>query len=111
VTSYWWRFVTETSPGVTLLLVGLLAAAPAYSLLRRSARGRARGAIAYLAGLATGVASMVAAAALLQPVVRTAIIVEAGLLSAFFGPFAGMLCAKWQKPTRKKRTPARLSCR
>jgi hypothetical protein len=110
VTSYWWRFVVETSPGVTLLLVGFFAAAPPYSLLKRSARGRARGAIAYLAGLATGVASMVVAAALLRPMVGTAIIAEAGLLSAFFGPFAGMLCAKWRRPARR-RIPARLSCR
>jgi hypothetical protein len=54
---------------------------------------------------------MVVAAALLQPMVRTAIIAEAGLLSAFFGPFAGMLCAKWHKPARKKGAHARLSCR
>jgi hypothetical protein len=60
--------------------------------------------------MATGVASMVVAAALLRPMVGTAIIVEAGLLSAFFGPFAGMLCAKLRRPARR-RTPARLSCR
>jgi hypothetical protein len=96
---------------VTLLLVGFLAAVAPYSLLKRSTRGRARSAVAYLAGLATGIASMLVAAALLQPMVGAAIIAEAGLFGAFFGPFAGMLRAKWQRPARRRRVPARLSCR
>jgi hypothetical protein len=107
VNSYWWRFLAEISPGLTLSLVGLLAAAVAYRLLRQSERGRARSAIAYLAGLITGLALTMVLASLFKPVARTTIVVEAGLLSAFFAPFAGMMVAKWERPARRTRAGAR----
>jgi hypothetical protein len=107
VNSNWWRFLAEIAPGLTLSLVGLLAAAPAYRLLRQSERGRARSAVAYLAGLITGLALTIVLAALLKPVVRTTMVPEAGLLSAFFAPFAGMLLAKWERPTKRNRSNAR----
>jgi hypothetical protein len=103
VNSYWWRFLAEISPGLTLSLVGLLAAAPAYRLLRKSGRGRAQSAVAYLAGLITGLALTMLLASLFKPVARTTMLAEAGLLSAFFAPFAGMLVAKWERPARRNR--------
>jgi hypothetical protein len=108
VSSHWWRFVVEISPGLTLALVGFLAAVPPYSLLRKSGRGRARSAVAYLAGLITGLAAAVIVTALLQPAVARAAIAEAGLFSAFFGPFAGMVRATWERTGRRhRRTAAR----
>jgi hypothetical protein len=106
VSSHWWRFVAEISPGLTLALVGFLAAVPPYSLLRKSGRGRARSAVAYLAGLVTGLASAVVVTALLLPTVGRATIAEAGLFSAFFGPFAGMVRATWERTGRRQRRTA-----
>jgi hypothetical protein len=103
VDNYWWHFLEETSPGVTLSLVGLLAALPAYTLLRQSGAGRARSAVAYLAGLITGLVSTIVLATLLGPLARTTMTAEAGFLSAFFAPFAGMLRAKWQRPAKRSR--------
>jgi predicted lysophospholipase L1 biosynthesis ABC-type transport system permease subunit len=107
VNSYWWRFLAEISPGLTLSLVGLLAATPAYRLLRQSGRGRARSAVAYLAGLITGLALTLALATVFKHIARTTIIAEAGVLSAFFAPFAGMLVAKWERPVRRVRSNVR----
>jgi hypothetical protein len=103
VSSQWWRFVAEISPGITLSLVGFLAAFMPYALLRQSGRGRAREAIAYLSGLAAGLALTVVLAAVFRPVVRANIIAEAGLFASFFGPFAGMARAKWERPRRRAR--------
>jgi hypothetical protein len=103
VNNYWQSFLEATSPGLALALVALLAALPAYSLLRQSERGRARSAIAYLMGLATGLTAAVALSTLLGRLAHVAMVGEAGLVGAFFAPFAGMLCAKWQGPIKLKR--------
>jgi hypothetical protein len=107
VNGQWWRFVAEVSPGLTLSLAGLVAAFAPYFLMRRSGRGRARSAIAYLAGLAAGLIVTAALTIALQPLARSGLIVEAGLFGAFFGPFAGMLRAKWERPARRRRPAAR----
>jgi hypothetical protein len=82
----------------------MLAACPAHTLLRQYGRGRAREAIAYLAGLAAGLA-LTAALLFVFPVVSAGRIAEAGLIGAFFGPFAGMLRAKWERPRRRAGRP------
>jgi hypothetical protein len=106
VNGQWWRFIAEVSPGLTLSLAGLVAAFAPFALMRRSGHGRARSAIAYLAGLAAGLAATVALAVAFEPLARSSPVVEAGLFGAFFGPFAGMLRAKWERPARRRRRPA-----
>ena len=109
MTSQWWRFVAEVSPGLTLCLAGLLAAFVPYALLRQYGRGRACEAIAYLSGLAVGLALTIVLARLFRPLVLPSAIAEAGLFGAFFGPFAGVARAKWEgpPPRRTRRSNAR----
>jgi hypothetical protein len=102
VNSQWWRFVAEVAPGLALCIAGLLAAYVPYTLLRQYGRGRARSAVAYLAGLAAGLGLTVALALVLQAMVPPGVIVEAGLAGAFFGPFAGMARAKWEGPPPRR---------
>jgi hypothetical protein len=115
VTSPWWRFVAEVSPGLTLCLAGFLAAYAPYALLKQYGRGRACEAIAYLAGLAVGLALTVVLARLFQPLAPSSAIAEAGLAGAFFGPFAGLARAKWEGPPPRRgrrasgRSPSRPS--
>ena len=104
--SYWWSFVADVSPGITLSLAGFLAAVPSYVLLRQSERGRARSAVSYLCGLATGLAATGFLTALLHTVTDVDAIVAAGLLGSFLCPFAGLARAKWHGPKRKPRSVA-----
>ena len=75
-------------------LVALLAAGPAFAIMRQGRRGCARSAIAYLAGFFLGLALTVglsfAAAALMRR--RTALF-NAGVTAAFLGPFTGLVHA------------------
>ena len=106
VHSYWWSFVADTAPGVTLSLVGFIAAAPAYVLVRQSERGRARTAIAYLCGLSSGLFATMLLSRLLRWFVEPDAIVEPGVFSSFFFPFVGMARAKWERPRRRSRRAA-----
>jgi fructose-specific phosphotransferase system IIC component len=101
----WWSFVAQVVPGVTLLLVGLIAAAPGYALARQARpprRGRARTAIAYLSGLFAGLFATVLVAWLGQELVEPNAVAGSGLLSAFFCPFVGIARAKWERPRRRQ---------
>lgn len=104
--SHWWSFVADVSPGVALALVGLVAAVPAYVLLRQSSRGRARSAVSYLCGLAAGLAATMFLAALLDTFTDADSLAAAGLLSSFVCPFLGMARAKWEGPRKKSRSVA-----
>lgn len=104
--SYWSSLAVDTSPGLTLAMVAFLAAFPPYTLMRKSSRGRARSAVAYLTGLAIGLASTVLFTLLLRRMVDPAAIIGAGLMGAFFAPFVGMVRAKWERPRRAPRNPA-----
>jgi hypothetical protein len=104
--SYWLRLAVDTSPGLALAMVAFLAAFPPYTLLRKSSRGRARSAVAYLLGLAIGLAATALFAVFLRRAVDPATIIGAGLFGAFFAPFAGMVRAKWERPRRPARNPA-----
>src|SRR5262245_24480601 len=103
--SYWSSLAVETSPGLTLALVAFLAALPPYNVLRQRGRGRARSAIAYLMGLAAGLACTVVLALVLRRLADPAAVIGAGLLAAFFAPFIGMARAKWERPRRPPRNP------
>jgi hypothetical protein len=101
--SSWSGLLIDVSPGVSLALVAVLSAGVAYGLLRQRRRGRARSAIAYLSGLAVGLSATVLLGLLLRSHADMAGICRAGFAGAFFGPFAGMLRAKWEGPARRKR--------
>ena len=100
--------VVDTAPGVALLLIGFIAAAPAYSLVRQSQRGRARSAIAYLSGFLSGLLVTVVLLQLGHALVEPDAIIGPGLFSSFFCPFAGIARAKWQGPRKRpRRAPGR----
>ena len=101
--SYVSSSVSDVSPGLALAVVALLAAVPPYLALCQSARGRARSAVGYLLGLATGLAATVVSVVALRAHADAQAIVAAGFLASFFSPFVGMLRAKW----RRKGRPAR----
>ena len=48
-------FVAEVVPGLVLVASALIAALPAFRVVRQSARGRARGAMAWIFGFTLGV--------------------------------------------------------
>jgi hypothetical protein len=106
VHSHWWSFVAEAAPGVTLSLVGFIAAAPAYVLVRQSERGRARTAIAYLCGLSLGLFATVLLSRLLHWFVEPDAVVGPGVFSSFFFPFVGIARAKWERPRKRSRRAA-----
>lgn len=88
------------------LIAAVLAAIPPYYLLRRTDEGRARTAIAYLAGFAIGLAAVG-----LLPT-RDVLLTQSALLAAFVGPFVGMARARYirqRKLRNRERRRARLS--
>ena len=98
---HWSSLVVDTAPGVALLLTGLIAAAPAYVLVRQSQRGRARSAIAYLSGFTSGLLATVVLLQLGHVLVEPDAIAGPGLLSSFFCPFLGIARAKWEGPRKR----------
>jgi hypothetical protein len=96
---YWSSLASETSPGLALVVAAVLASLASYSLLKHASRGRARSAIAYLSGLILGLSATIA----LAPFADPATVVGPGVLGAFFGPFLGMVRAKWEGPPKRRR--------
>lgn len=103
---YWSSLVAETPPGLALVAVTVLAGLAPYALLKATRRGRARTSLAYLSGLAVGLMATAALAAIASPYRDPGSVIGPGLLGAFFGPFIGMLRAKWEGPARKRRAPS-----
>jgi membrane associated rhomboid family serine protease len=95
-------FVVDAS-ALIAVLVGFAAAVPAYSFTHQTARGRARGAIAYLSGLGIGIAATVALFLVLRKLAFHLTFGEAALAGAFFGPFVGLLSGAWVRTGRKRR--------
>lgn len=100
---YWSSLASETSPGLALVVATVLASLASYSLLKHASRGRARSAISYLSGLILGLFATVAMTIALGPYAEPATVVGPGVLGAFFGPFIGMLRAKWEGPPKRRR--------
>lgn len=101
--TYWSSLVLELAPGITAVTAGILAALPGQSILRQSRRGRARSAIAYLAGLLAGFATTVLLVLTVGKSADSSAVLGGGLLGAFFGPFVGMARAKWLGPAKTPR--------
>ena len=94
----------EAVPGIALVWVTVMAAIPAYVIAVQSRRGRARTAVAYLAGFGAGLAMTLA----LEIVVGSfrpgsPPVAHLGLLGAFVGPFLGIARAAWLRPVRRTR--------
>ena len=103
--TYLLSMASETSPGVVLVVAAVLASVASYSLLRHASRGRARSALSYLCGMATGLVATTSCMMILHPYADPAIMIGPGILGAFFGPFLGMLRAKWEGPPKRRRRP------
>jgi len=98
----WPGFVAAIAPGVTLVLVAVMAALPPHGIMRRSRRGRARSAIAYLSGLVVGLITTTVLSAVLGSFVDdNRALVSAGVLASFFAPFAGAAKALWSRNSAK----------
>ena len=95
-------FVVDTS-ALLAVMVGLVAAFPAYSCMHRSGRGRARSAIAYLSGLAAGILAAVVLFHVLQALALNLTFGGAAFAGAFFGPFCGLFWGAWVRTGRRKR--------
>jgi hypothetical protein len=88
---------------IAFWVVALLAALPAFSIMRQAKRGRARSAIAYLSGFFTGLAATLALC--LMGVAVFAIVgalFKAGVAAAFLGPFTGIVHAKLRRTSRRR---------
>jgi hypothetical protein len=96
---------SEASPGLVLVVAAVLASVASHSLLRHATRGRARSALSYLCGLAAGLAATMLCIVFLRPYADPAIMLGPGILGSFFGPFIGMLRAKWEGPPKRRRRP------
>jgi hypothetical protein len=98
-------FLVDVLPGVVLLMSGYAAALPAFRIVRQSSRGRARTALAWICGFATGLLTMLLFS-LALPLPHAAGSVSAkGIVGAFVGPFVGILYGRWLGPEKKKRRP------
>ena len=95
-------FVVDAS-ALIAVLVGFVAALPAYAFTHQTARGRARGSIAYLSGLGFGILATVFLFLMLQRLAFHLTFGEAALTGAFFGPFVGLLSGAWVRTGRKRR--------
>ena len=86
--------------------VVLLAALPAFSITRQSRRGRARSAIAYLAGFFSGLAATIGLCLALTTWVSPPVAVfNAGAAAAFLGPFTGIVHGKLRRAMRRRPHP------
>ena len=95
-------FVVEVLPGVVLIASGYCAAFAAFRIMRKSSRGRARSALAWVWGFAMGLLAtlLLSIAAAARP---GASVSAQGFLGAFVGPFIGILYGKWVRAEKKKR--------
>ena len=95
---------SDVLPAIAFWLVALLAAVPAFSLMRKRKRGRARSAIAYLAGFFLGLLLTVLLAIAVTSILAVdSPILGAGAAAAFLGPFTGIVHAKLRRPRRRSK--------
>src|SRR5262249_23462250 len=88
---------------VAFWIVALVAAAPAFTIVRQSRRGRARSAVAYLAGFFAGLAASLGLAVAANLLLAAdATVFNAGVTAAFIGPFTGIVHAKLKRSARRR---------
>ena len=94
---------SDLLPAMAFWLVAVLAAAPAFGIVRQGKRGRARSAIAYLAGFFVGLAASVGLALAVAALIATeSPVFNAGVTAAFLGPFTGIVHAKLRRNARRR---------
>jgi len=94
---------SDLLPATAFWLVALLAAGPAFTIMRQGRRGRARSAIAYLAGFFLGLAVTVGlAVAGAWLIAEDCPLFNAGVTAAFLGPFTGLVHAKLGRGARRR---------
>ena len=96
----------ETFPGIALVWITVMAALPAAKIVGRSRHGRARAAVAYLAGFGAGLVMTFALAGIVASMSEdSAELGTLGLLGSFLGPFLGMARASWRRSARRRKAP------
>jgi hypothetical protein len=96
----------ETFPGIALVWITVMAALPAAKIVGRSRHGRARAAVAYLAGFGAGLVMTFALAGIVASMSEdSAELGTLGLLGSFLGPFLGMGRASWRRSPRRRKAP------
>lgn len=98
-------FVVDAS-ALLAVIIGIIAALPAYACTHQSGRGRARSAVGYLLGLTVGMLAAVVLFQALQTLAFNLTFAGAALAGAFFGPFAGLAWGVWVRSGRRKRKSA-----
>jgi hypothetical protein len=102
--------LAEVVPGAMLVACAFVAALPAFRLLRMSASGRARSAVAWIFGFLAGLAAAVLLSITIgEGADPNASVGASGLLGSFLGPFIGIVHAKLAGPVRKRRRMPDLS--
>jgi predicted lysophospholipase L1 biosynthesis ABC-type transport system permease subunit len=97
---------SDLLPAIAFWFVVVLAALPAFSIMRQSKRGRARSAIAYLAGFFFGLVATIGLSLALATWVSTPLAVfNAGAAAAFLGPFTGIVHGKLRRAMRRRPQP------
>jgi hypothetical protein len=96
--------LAEVVPGAMLIACAFVAALPAFRVLRMSASGRARSAVAWILGFLAGLAAAVSLSIAIGEVAGpNGSVGASALLGCFLGPFIGIVHAKLAGPVRKRR--------
>ena len=94
---------SDVLPAGAFWVVAVLAAVPAFTIMRRRRRGRARSAIAYLAGFFAGLIVTLGLSLGVQILVAAdAQVFNAGVAAAFLGPFTGIVHGKLKRSARRR---------
>jgi hypothetical protein len=97
-------FLADVLPGLTLIVTAYTAALVTFRVVRQTSRGRARSALAWIAGFGMGLLTQLLFSIAGQAASNfDGSVFGEGLLGAFIGPFIGMVHGKWAAPVRKKR--------
>ena len=92
----------EAIPGLALVWVAVMAAIPAHVIVGQSHGGRARTAIAFLAGFGAGLAMTLGLGVIVASFREDSPdVVPLAIFGAFVGPFIGMARAAWLRPQRR----------
>jgi len=90
------------TPAFAVAVVAFASGWPAYATLRRTRRGRARSAIAYLLGFFSGIGATILLTAVVGSAATGPSVAAAGMLTSFVAPFAGLVHGKLRGPIRRR---------
>ena len=97
------NLATDLAPVAVVVTVAFAAGLPAYLIVSRAKRGRARSAIAYLLGFGAGLLMTSFLGGAMKPFSADEVPMPVvGLIASFIGPFIGMMHAKLHEPMRRR---------